>query len=130
MSVYLFTYGTLRLEQSHPMADYLAKNSALVGLGEISGAKLYKIDWYPALIKTANESDKVYGDVFNINSIEVLEKIDEYEGVGVGKPPYEYRREKIKTKTELNDIEAWVYFYNIDLPDYATPIESGDFLNP
>jgi hypothetical protein len=30
----------------------------------------------------------------------------------------------------LKDIESWVYFYNIDLPDYATPIESGDFLNP
>jgi gamma-glutamylcyclotransferase (GGCT)/AIG2-like uncharacterized protein YtfP len=130
MSEYLFTYGTLRLEQSHPMADFLSKNSVLVGLGEISNAKLFRIDWYPALIETDNEQDKVYGDVFNVNDIDVLKKIDEYEGIGIGNAPYEYRRVKIKTKTELKDIEAWVYFYNIPLPEHATIIESGDFLNP
>lgn len=130
MSEYLFTYGTLRLEKSHPMAEYLAKNSVLVGLGEISCAKLYKIGWYPALVETSCKNDKAYGDVFDVNDIEVLRKIDEYEGIGVGSPPYENKRVKVKTKTELKEIEAWVYFYNLDLPSDAILVESGDFLNP
>ncbi len=130
MSDYLFSYGTLRMEQSHPMAGYLAKNSVLVGLGELKNAELYKIDWYPALIQTNNSEDIVYGDVFNVNNDDVLLKIDEYEGIGIGNPPYEYRREKVKIRTELNEVEAWVYFYNFDLPKEAEKVLSGDFLNP
>lgn len=130
MSEYLFTYGTLRMEQTHKMGEYLSKNSVLVGLGEIKFAKLYKIDWYPALMQTDDENDTVYGDVFSLNTDEVLVKIDEYEGIGIGNPPYEYRREKVKVKTELREIEAWVYFYNFEIPNNATLIKSGDFLNP
>ena len=130
MSEYLFTYGTLRLGQSHPMADYLAKNAELVGLAMLPKSKLYRIDWYPALIETDNEQDEVIGDVFQLKDASAWSKIDEYEGIGIGNPPYEYRREKVKIRTELNEIEAWVYFYNFDLPNGAEKVLSGDFLNP
>ncbi|HPA34934.1 MAG TPA: gamma-glutamylcyclotransferase [Chitinophagales bacterium] len=128
MSEYLFTYGTLRLGQSHPMADYLAKNAELVGLAMLPKSKLYRIDWYPALIQTQDESDEVIGDLFRLKNDEALVKIDEYEGIG--EPPYEYRRELVHVKTEVNDLESWVYFYNIPLPENAELITSGDFLNP
>jgi gamma-glutamylcyclotransferase (GGCT)/AIG2-like uncharacterized protein YtfP len=130
MSEYLFTYGTLRLNQSHPMATFLAQNATLVGLALLPKAKLFKIDWYPALIETENENDEVTGDVFKLNNIDSLKKIDEYEGIGIGNEPYEYRRSKVKIKTDTEELESWVYFYNIDLPSDAELIESGDFLNP
>jgi gamma-glutamylcyclotransferase (GGCT)/AIG2-like uncharacterized protein YtfP len=70
------------------------------------------------------------GDVFKLNSPDALKKIDEYEGIGVGEEPYEYRRSKVRVRTETDEIDSWVYFYNVDLPENAEWIESGDFLNP
>ena len=130
MSEYLFTYGTLRLNQSHPVAEFLSQSAALVGLAVLPKAKLFRIDWYPALIETADVKDEVVGDVFKLMDKDSLTKIDEYEGIGIGEKPYEYRREKVKIKTEKEELESWVYFYNIALPDNAELIESGDYLNP
>jgi gamma-glutamylcyclotransferase (GGCT)/AIG2-like uncharacterized protein YtfP len=129
MSEYLFTYGTLRLNQSHPMAGFLAENATLVGLAVLPKAKLYRIDWYPALIETDNEQDEVIGDVFQLKDASAWSKIDEYEGIGAGQPPYEYRRAKVHIRTEKEELESWVYFYNVALPENAEWIESGDFLN-
>ena len=130
MSQYLFTYGTLRLNESHPMANFLAENAALVGLAILPKAKLYRIDWYPALIETNDEKDEVIGDLFKLNDNTAWTKIDEYEGIGMGEQPYEYRREKVQIKTEKEELESWVYFYNVALPENSELIESGDFLNP
>ncbi len=130
MSEYLFTYGTLRLNQSHPMATFLSENATLIGLAVLPKAKLYRIDWYPALIETSDNKDEVIGDVFKLKDNTAWAKIDDYEGIGVGEPPYEYRRAKVKIRTEKEELESWVYFYNIPLPENAELIESGDFLNP
>lgn len=130
MAEYLFTYGTLRLDNSHQMAEFLAKNATLIGLALLPKAKLYRIEWYPALIKSDNIHDEVTGDLFMLNDINSFQKIDEYEGIGIGFEPYEYRREKVKVITDTDELESWVYFYNIDLPTNAEHIESGDFLNP
>lgn len=130
MADYLFTYGTLRLNQSHPIANFLADTTNLVGLAELPNAKLYHIDWYPALIKTTNKNDIVIGDVVQLKTEKAWPIIDEYEGIGVGNPPYEYRREKVIVRIENKEIQCWVYFYNIPLPQNATEITSGDFLNP
>lgn len=130
MSEYLFTYGTLRLNESHPMALYLSEKAELVGLAIMPKAQLYKIDWYPALIQTNDEQDEVIGDVYKLKDKAAFEKLDEYEGIGVGKPPYEYRRAKVIIKTENEVLESWVYFYNVELPINSELIESGDFLNP
>lgn len=112
------------------MATFLAENATLVGLAILPKARLYRIDWYPALIETEDEKDEVIGDVFRLKDKSAWPKIDEYEGIGVGNPPYEYRRSKVKIRTEKEEMECWVYFYNIPLPENATLIESGDFLNP
>ena len=130
MADYLFTYGTLRLNQSHPIAGYLAENGELVGLGLLRKARLFRIDWYPALLETHHENDEVVGDIFKLKSHDALKKIDEYEGIGVGEEPYEYRRAKVRVKTEDGELDSWVYFYNVELPETAEWIESGDFLNP
>lgn len=130
MSEYLFTYGTLRLNQSHPMANYLQENAELVGMAILPKAKLFKIEWYPALVETSDEKNEVIGDLFKLKDKNALVKIDEYEGVGLGEPPHEYRRAKVLVKTDSTELESWVYFYNIPLPENSECIESGDFLNP
>lgn len=130
MPQYLFAYGTLRLNAQHKMGKKLAAASSLVSLGYISQAKLYKIDWYPAMIQEGTENDIVVGDIFHLENDSLLLELDEYEGVNVGAPPYEYRRELVKAHTDGGKIECWVYWYNIPLPANAQLIDSGDFLNP
>lgn len=130
MSKFLFTYGTLRLNQSHPIAIYLSENATLIGLAVLPKARLYKIDWYPALIPTEDENDKVIGDVYELKDANAWSKIDEYEGIGIGEPPYEYKRENVKIQMEQEEFDCWVYFYNMPIPKDAELIESGDFLNP
>lgn len=128
MPQYIFAYGTLRLNAQHKMAKKLAAAASLVNLGYISKAKLYKIDWYPAMIQEGTEDDIVVGDIFHFEDESLLLELDEYEGINV--EPYEYRRELVKAHTDGGEIECWVYWYNIPLPSNATLIDSGDFLNP
>lgn len=130
MPQYLFAYGTLRLNAQHKMAKKLASAASLVSLGYITNAQLYKIDWYPALVQSDEEDQIVVGDIFHLEDENLLIELDEYEGVGIGTPPYEYRRELIKAYTDGKEIECWVYWYNIPLPNNAQIIDSGDFLNP
>lgn len=130
MSEYLFTYGTLRSNENQPMVNFLKENSILKGMGVLSNAILYLVDWYPAMIKSNNEKDVVIGDVLQLKNKDAWLTLDEYEGIGVGEPPYEYRREKIKATVKGEIIECWAYFYNLPLTDEAKQIESGDFLNP
>ena len=105
MSEYLFTYGTLRLNESHPMAVYLSENAELIGLAIMPKVQLYRIDWYPALIQTNDEQHEVIGDVYKLKDKSAFEKLDEYEGIGVGNPPYEYSRVKMIIKTENEVLE-------------------------
>lgn len=130
MSQYLFTYGTLRAKRDDGIAKYLADNSTLVDLGKLVGAQLYNIDWYPALIKTNDKSHVVYGDIFMIQDEKVFTQLDEYEGIGTGNQPYEYKRELVEIISTKQNVKCWVYFYNWELPKAATLITSGDFLNP
>jgi gamma-glutamylcyclotransferase (GGCT)/AIG2-like uncharacterized protein YtfP len=130
MSQYLFTYGTLRLNANHPMAGKLAEKSELVGLGFVINAKLFKVDWYPALVPSNNKRDVVVGDVYELKDPWFLDELDDYEGIGIGEKPYEYRRELVEVFTERGELECWIYWYNRPLPADAEIIESGDFLNP
>jgi gamma-glutamylcyclotransferase (GGCT)/AIG2-like uncharacterized protein YtfP len=130
MPQYLFAYGTLRLNDIHKMGAKLSASSKLVSLGYITEAKLFKIDWYPALLHEGTEEDIVIGDIYQLDDEHLLLELDEYEGLGVGKPPYEYRREKVKVYSEQQVYNCWVYWYNIPIPENAEQIESGDFLNP
>ena len=127
---YFFAYGTLRLNNQHKMAAKLSAASKLLSLGYITEAKLYKIDWFPALKNEGTEDDIVIGDIYLLEDEQLLLELDEYEGFGIGAPPYEFKREKVKAYSDQEVFDCWVYWYNIPLPDKAELIESGDFLNP
>lgn len=114
----------------HKMAEKLASKARLVGLGFVINARLYKVSWYPALIPSKDKRDVVVGDVYELLDEWFLEELDEYEGIGSGEPPYEYRREQVEVFTERGELDCWIYWYNFPLPDSAEVVESGDFLNP
>lgn len=130
MPQYLFAYGTLRLNTHQKMAARLAAGSKLISLGYIKEAKLFKIDWYPALVNEGTDKDIVIGDIYLLEDDNLLHELDEYEGFGIGKPPFEFKREMVKAYTGQQTYDCWVYWYNIPLPTKAEQIESGDFLNP
>jgi gamma-glutamylcyclotransferase (GGCT)/AIG2-like uncharacterized protein YtfP len=130
MENFLFTYGTLRLNFEHPMAKALADASELYGLGYIKNAKLYRVDWYPALILSDDAEDIVIGDIFKIHDSSIIKQLDEYEGVKSDDTFSEYRREKVKVYMDSKEIYCWIYIYNVKLSDNAVRIDSGDFLNP
>jgi len=112
------------------MASLLAENANLIGLAVLPNAQLFRIEWFPAMVKSEIEKNCVVGDLYLLKNNSVLEKLDEYEGIGIGEPPYEYRRVKINVKTDQTEIGCWAYFYNLPIPPHAEIIESGDFLNP
>lgn len=130
MSKLIFVYGTLRKESATDMYRLLARSADFVGDGYFQGI-LYKVDYYPGVVPSKNNQDKVLGEVYEIKSDwdSVIEKLDDYEECGPKFPsPTEYIRElcpieMIDTKT----VNAWVYIYNRSVKGLER-IESGDFL--
>ena len=130
MSDFLFTYGTLRMNENPSMTKFLAENTELIGLAVLSKAKIYRIDWYPALINTNNDDDKVVGELVKVIGNDAWLVLDDYEGIGMEESPCEYDRKKIKVLAKGEELECWAYFYKLPLPNDAKWIQSGDFLNP
>lgn len=129
MEHYLFVYGTLRKGTEHAMSQYLNKNARWLGTGHVTG-QLFRVSWYPGLKLTSTPSDKVVGDLFLLNSSEVLQRLDRYEDYDPNKPQYALF---VRTKTLVSlpsqpeAIEAWVYEYNKEVVANER-IASGDYL--
>lgn len=130
MTEYLFAYGTLRLNNSLGIAKKLASTSQLVGLGYIKGAELFKIDGFPGIVDGANEEHIVIGDVYLINDQQLFAELDEYEGIGVGQPPFDYVRKKAKVYLDDEVLDCWAYWFQAPLKPSAVLVESGDYLSP
>lgn len=130
MTKYLFAYGTLRLNNSLPIAKKLASVSELIGLGYIKGAKLFKIDSFPGIVDGYEDEDIVIGDVFLVKDDELYQELDEYEGIGVGHPPYDYARKKVKVYLDDQELECWAYWFQSPLKSDAVLVDSGDYLSP
>ncbi|MEE2692690.1 MAG: gamma-glutamylcyclotransferase family protein [Pseudomonadota bacterium] len=125
---FLFVYGTLRAERDDALAKRLREEASLIGVGAMQGL-LYRIDWYPGAVDSANEADLVYGDLYSLSpTSQLLKELDVYEGCGEDDPrPHEYRREKRSVRFGDRRFSAWVYLYNWSLDGKAV-IPGGDFL--
>jgi len=124
---YLFVYGTLMRDFSHPMHNVLIKFANFVDKAKVNGC-LYEIDGYPGLVLT-KESLFVKGELYRIDDeVRLFEILDDYEECSSKFPkPHEYRR--IITQVFLSDgsiINAWLYEYNHPI-DYTKLIASGDY---
>lgn len=127
---HLFTYGLLRREANHEMSQLLTQSADFVSKATFQG-KLYRVDYYPGVIPSENQEDIVFGDVYQISNLQLLKRLDRFEGIGPEfSQPNEYRREVMGVMlVNGTKLTAWIYLYNWDL-DGSDRIYSGDFLNP
>ena len=64
-SEFIFVYGTLRKHSANPMHKVLAQNCEYSSNAYLQG-KLYEVRGYPGVIESANENDKVIGEVYKV----------------------------------------------------------------
>lgn len=126
-AVNLFVYGTLRRSAAHPMHALLRETASLLGDARVRGV-LYRVAAYPGLVLDS-AAGWVQGELYRVRSLDVLARLDDYEGAGPLDPePHEYRR--IRTVVQQRsgpEQEAWLYEYA--WPTAGFPIiASGDFL--
>ena len=114
---YLFVYGTLMKQSSHPMAAFVLSNCSFIGKATIPG-ELYQISWYPGALYIPDSVSVVEGDLYELNEgvdmLRFFTHLDEYEGVGSQFPiPNEYRRELVSAEVTDGVITpSWMYVYN------------------
>lgn len=108
---HLFVYGTLRPGSRHPMAKFLAEHARHIGPAEMPG-RLYDLGRYPGMTDAQDADDQVKGDVFQIeDAIQVLGRLDEYEGVTGDAPRLFERKSGIAKLEDGSKLTAWFYEY-------------------
>lgn len=116
-----FVYGTLL--KGMQLYECLWR-APCIGLAFTWG-DLYDLGEYPGMIQG---NGLVYGEVYKIDN-EILEGLDQIEGVFPGQEEYCLYLRKEITSTLMKDgktIKAWAYFYNRNLSK-ATWIQHGDY---
>ena len=118
----VFVYGTLRQGGSN---HFRMNDSEMVGTGKIAG-KMYRIDWYPALVCGGETSVK--GELYFVSD-KILESLDQFEGVTPdAQEPRDYRRVKVCVKLDSGDtLDAWVWEWAGGLGG-AQPLDGEDWL--
>ena len=124
---YLFVYGTL-LQSENEFGAYLAANSTFFSPGKFRG-RLYDIGEYPGVIAAPCGNEFVYGGIYEITSPgAVLAVLDDYEGFGPDDAqPNLFVRQLLPVETDNQQINCWVYLYNLPIDGYRHII-SGNYL--
>lgn len=112
------------------MAQLLSRYSQPMGEAYFHGL-LYDAGSYPAAIPSDRSSDKVYGELFEMQKTGlVLPKLDNYEGYKPAQPNsslYLRKEVTIYSLEEEEEIVAWVYLYNRSVKE-LTQIPEGDYI--
>jgi gamma-glutamylcyclotransferase (GGCT)/AIG2-like uncharacterized protein YtfP len=128
ISPYLFVYGTLRRDSSHPMADFLARRGRWLTLAKTPG-RLYDLGAYPGMLPAVADTDWVHGDLYELTDPEsILVELDRYEGCIPEYPqPYVFARGLATvTAEDGRTYESWVYWYEAPV-DEACRVLSGRY---
>lgn len=122
----LFTYGTLMQDFDNPYAERLRLSSEYLGKGYFNG-RLYRVEWYPGALFEPNAASQVYGEFYQLHSLEILKTLDEYEDVLQDEAASLYVRRVVPVRDgQGTTVPCWVYLYN--QPVDALPlIETGYF---
>ena len=111
MQPHLFVYGTLMRGYDNPAAKLLSRDASFCGEARCQG-RLYLVTYYPALVRSDEPGDIVFGELFCLQSPEASFAIlDEYEGCALPQPRY-LRRLLPVTREDGSVVEAWTYIYN------------------
>lgn len=125
---HLFVYGTLRA--GFPAHHVLAGRAEFAGTGQVPG-RLYDTGRYPAAIASADEGERVRGELYRLptgHGGELLRALDEYEG-HVPHAPERSLFGRVAMVVERDDgarTSAWVYLFNHPV-GHLPRISSGDY---
>jgi gamma-glutamylcyclotransferase (GGCT)/AIG2-like uncharacterized protein YtfP len=124
----LFVYGTLMKSVDHAMHQVLVQEAEFLGPATSRG-RLYRVDWYPAMVASTDPEDRVRGEAYGLHHPDgTLPLLDHYEGIGpenLEDPEYERVLYPIDIEG-LGTVEAWVYLY-LHSTASLVPIPSGSF---
>lgn len=124
---FLFVYGSLRPGSGHAMADWLRAQAEWRGRAGLEAARLYRVDWYPALVPGV-AGERVQGDLYRLAAPErAWPVLDEFEGVRGGEDDEYARAIATVTGPDGVRVEAWVYWYRHPVQGLA-PVAGGDWL--
>ena len=118
----VFVYGTLKKGGSN---HFRMAGLEFVGEGRISG-RMYRIDWYPALVCGVEGSVK--GELYLLNDKD-LAGLDAFEGIT---PAADEQRGYSRVKTEVflesgESLDAWVWEWAGGV-GAAQPLDGDDWL--
>jgi len=123
---FLFTYGTLMRNFSNPFAKKLRLAASFENEGYFNG-RLYRITWYPGAVFEKNADSKVHGEIYRLQSTEILRELDVYEDVLENEEASLYVRRIIPvTAADGSILQCWAYLYNQQI-DQSLLIQSGRF---
>jgi gamma-glutamylcyclotransferase (GGCT)/AIG2-like uncharacterized protein YtfP len=126
----IFVYGTLRQGTASPMEKLLARHCTFVAEAFLQGI-LYDLGGYPGVIESANPTDKVLGELYQIErGYQLWPRLDHYEQCTIDfTEPHEYvRRKRSVLLNHGEQVQAWVYLFNWRADDLVK-IASGDYLS-
>lgn len=122
----LFTYGTLMQGFDNPYARKLRLSSNYIGEGYFNG-KLFRVEWYPGALYEPHAPTLVHGEIYQLNSLDVLKELDEYEDVLEDEAASLYVRKVVPVRhSQEVVIDCWAYLYNQPVSDLPL-IEDGYF---
>lgn len=111
---------------SNPYATKLRLSSNYIGKGHFNG-KLFQVEWYPGALYEPGAPTLVHGEIYQLNSLEILQELDEYEDVLEDEAASLYVRKMVPVRNaEEVTIDCWVYLYNKPVADLPV-IEDGYF---
>lgn len=110
----------------NPYARKLRSSSKYIGKGYFNG-KLFRVEWYPGALYEPGTPARVHGEIYQLESLEILNELDEYEDVLEDEAASLYVRKVVPVRNGHGEvIPCWTYLYNrpvLDLP----LIEDGYF---
>lgn len=112
------------------MAQYLASHAVFVADGWFQG-RMYQITYYPGVIASEDDSDRIYGEVYKLSDTEaMLKRLDDYEECAEHHTqPAEYTRISTAIKAINGRVyeSVWIYLYQWSVEDKKY-IPEGDFM--
>ena len=127
----LFVYGTLRRAVGAPAYQLFSAHADHVDDGYVS-ARMYDLGDYPGVVLSADDSERVYGELYALRTPEpTLALLDRYEGVAGtrGSAPAQYRRLEVPVTSQHKGVRtAWIYECLLDIGDRAR-VPTGDYLD-
>jgi len=117
----------------NPYARKLRLSSSYIGKGYFNG-KLFRVEWYPGALYEPDAPTRVQGEIYQLNSLEVLKELDEYEDVWEDEAASLYVRKVVPIRCGQEGakgsqevvMDCWVYLYNQSISDLPL-IEDGYF---